>query len=413
MISLKEQCKDTIPALTVRDVVFLSEYFFPDFMIIKQADEKQSQIAYLTDLLAHPEADSITRKKIEREIRLIRAGMKGEAEAAYEMQFHWGNSKNWMILNDLRIEHDGLVAQIDHLLINRFLYIWVCESKHFADGITINEHGEFQAFFGNKAYGIPSPVEQNNRHILFLERLFNSGTVRLPTRLGFPIRPALKSLVLVSRGARITRPKTAIDGLSTIIKNDQLFKTIDKMLDENNPLLLTKLIGQDTLEELAREIAGQHKPLEFDWAARFGLSEVGRVCGSASQKDAVPEAESGGVTTVVAEPIKEYGAPAASPPASTKQHTCSACSAEVTDKVVRFCLGNVSRFGGQVYCMACQKRVSSAGVRSAEPALKQLRQRRICHSCGVPLTYSVAKFCWTNKSRFNGFLYCMDCQKTV
>ena len=42
-----------------------------------------------------------------------------EGKAAIELDTHWGHSPNHVIIHDLRIELDGLVAQIDHLLINR------------------------------------------------------------------------------------------------------------------------------------------------------------------------------------------------------------------------------------------------------------------------------------------------------
>jgi hypothetical protein len=79
-------------------------------MIIKHAEDKQLPIKALQSLLAHPEADTNTRKRIEREILNIKAGARGEEEAAYEIKVHWGESKNWMIIHDLRIEHGGLVA---------------------------------------------------------------------------------------------------------------------------------------------------------------------------------------------------------------------------------------------------------------------------------------------------------------
>ena len=93
----------------------------------------------------------------------------------------------------------------DHFLINRWLEIWVCESKHFSEGVAINKHGEFAACFGSKPYDVPSPIEQNNRHILILKRLFDSRAIKLPTRLGFSIKPDLRSLVLVSKNARVSR----------------------------------------------------------------------------------------------------------------------------------------------------------------------------------------------------------------
>lgn len=82
--------------------------------------------------------------------------------------------------------------------------------------------------------------------VLTLRKLFNSDTVKLPTRLGFTIKPDLKSLVLVWKGVRISRPKAKIDALEAIIKNDQVFKYIDRSIDQNhNPLLMAKIIGQD------------------------------------------------------------------------------------------------------------------------------------------------------------------------
>lgn len=324
-------------------------------MIIKQADDKQLQLDTLQSLLSHPQADTATKNRIERERRNIQAGIHGEEEAAYEMKVHWGESKNWMILNDLRVEHNDLVAQIDHLIINRWLDIWVCESKHFSEGIAINEHGEFAAFFGNKPYGVPSPIEQNNKHILILQRLFDSGAVKLPTRLGFTIKPSLKSLVLVSKGARISRPKKKVVGLSCIVKNDQLFKLIDKAVDNSNPLIMAKIIGQDTLKEVANEIAKHHKPIEFNWAAKFGLSDA------------------------VETPIQ------VSP--STKQAIQQTVQ-PVTEKP--------------------EPSPNEKPVNGEKP-----KQKLVCHTCGTSLTYNVAKFCWFNKPKFGGNIYCMDCQKNV
>lgn len=40
--------------------------------------------------------------------------------------------------------------------------------------------------------------------------VFDSGSFKLPTRLGFTIKPDLKSLILVSKGARISRPKAIL-----------------------------------------------------------------------------------------------------------------------------------------------------------------------------------------------------------
>ena len=241
-------------------------------MLIKPADDRTQDLDDLRSLSTRADVTPATRKKIEQEIRKIQSGLRGEQEAAYEIEFHYDKSRNWMTIHDLRIECEGRVAQIDHLLINRFLEFYVCESKRFAEGVSVNEDGEFTAFYNGRAYGVASPLEQNRRHIAVLQSVLKNGQVPLPRRLGLAIKPTMISLVLVSKNARISRPKKKIEGIDAVIKNDQLNARISKNIEADNNLLgIAKILGQDTLEAFARTIAAQHRPLRTDWAARFGL----------------------------------------------------------------------------------------------------------------------------------------------
>ena len=245
-------------------------------MLVKAATDKSGDLAALDALLAEASARPQVRARIEQEIRNIRAGVRGEREAAYEMDFHFGASRNWAIVHDLRLEHQGRVAQIDHVLINRFLDLWVCESKHFSEGVSINEHGEFTAFHRGGPYGVASPLEQNRKHIAVLRDVLGSGTLQRPTRLGMALRPAFGSLVLVSKGARISRPKAEVAGLESVIKNDQLKATLERRVDDESAvttlLSAAKIVGSETLQTFARQLAELHRPIEFDWRAKFGLA---------------------------------------------------------------------------------------------------------------------------------------------
>jgi hypothetical protein len=245
-------------------------------MLIKTADDRGKDLEALQALLAHPRATAQTRTRIEQEMRNMRAGAKGEAEAAYEIDFHHKASRNWAVIHDLRIEYQGRVAQIDHLLINRVLEFWVCESKHFSEGVAINEQSEFTAFYGGRGYGVASPIEQNRKHLAVLEKLMSSSIVQLPTRLGIPLKPSFRSVVLVSKNARISRPKGKVEGIDSVIKADSLRKLIERDIDKEPAALtllsMTKLIGQDTLEGFAKQVAKLHRPIAFDWAAKFGLT---------------------------------------------------------------------------------------------------------------------------------------------
>ena len=321
-------------------------------MIIKVADDKSSEIATLQSFLTRPDLANDTKKRIEQEIKNIQAGLKGEREAAYEMSFHYEASKNWVLIHDLRLQCDGRVAQIDHLVINRMMEIWVCESKHFSEGIAINEYGECSAFYGGKPYGVASPFEQNKKHISVLESIFKTGLVKLPTRLGFNIKPTISSLILVSKNARITRPKASIAGAETIIKNDQFKAQIDKFREaDNNPLHLAKLISCEALENFAQKIAELHIPVSFDWYGKFGLTRVAPNYSSVNQ----PAANYAVVQTTEGpklEPEKNNVAET-----TKKKLICHQCGIAITNTVASFCRFNKPRFSGNIFCMECQKNI--------------------------------------------------------
>src|SRR5256885_6449860 len=111
-------------------------------MEIKPADDPQPLIDALGHLLSRPDVDQQKRDRIEQEIWQVRAGAKAERDAAYEMEFYLRDFLNALTIHDLRIDFRGRVAQIDHMIIDRLLDVWICESKSFKEGVVINEHGE-------------------------------------------------------------------------------------------------------------------------------------------------------------------------------------------------------------------------------------------------------------------------------
>lgn len=313
-------------------------------MIIKQSDNREYDLNELNRLLNLPHISADTKHKIQQEIIKIQFGLKGEKEAAYNIDFYYGDSKRWMIIHDLHLEYRGQTAQIDHLILNRFMEIYVCESKHFSEGISINEHGEFAAYYQGKAYGISSPIEQNNRHIELLNKIFKADEIDLPIRLGLPMKPKLLSLVLVGNNAMIHRPKNGkkVDDLDRIIKNEQVFKRINKDIDQDyNPLSLVssmaKVVSVETLREFAENLANLHKPIKTDWQARFGISDT------ETQPENPPQ------------PLIQ----AATPPKTETQkcYFCAACQKTVTDTVAKYCWQHKTRFHGKVYCYDCQRKV--------------------------------------------------------
>ena len=310
-------------------------------MILKTADRRTNDVTELHRLLARVGLEPKTRAALERELINIQAGVRAEDSAAYELGFYYGATEKWAVIHDLRLQHQGRVAQIDHLLIDRVLNVWVLETKSFHEGLGINEYGECVQFFRGNPHGIASPLEQNRKHCAVLAQVFNEGLVALPTRLGFTVQPTIASLVLVSATARISRPRNPVAGADTVLKMDQLKSRIDHDREVN----VLKAISTQTLREIGTRLAALHTPPTWNWAARFGLSD---------QPASLPPLSEG-------EPAASPGAPPqASASGSTRQWACHRCHAPVELRVARFCWFNKPRFGGQVYCQACQPGIPRA-----------------------------------------------------
>jgi hypothetical protein len=241
-------------------------------MLIKSASDKNLDINTLQLLMARNDVTLETKNKINKQIRMIQVGAKGERDAAYDINFHFQDSPDWMIIHDIRLQFKHRVAQIDHILINRQLDVWLCESKHFSEGIAFNKYGECTAFYEGKPYGVPSPIEQNKRHSLVLQSMFHAGIIDLPKKGFFPIKPILHSVVLVSNSARITRPVEGMALIETVIKQEHLNNHIEGHLNNQTPWWKEGSVSSKALELIANQIASLHSPIKFNWAAKFGIN---------------------------------------------------------------------------------------------------------------------------------------------
>lgn len=330
-------------------------------MLIKSADDKTPHIEALGALLDRPDVDATLRKRIEQEIKNSRAGVRGEAEAAYEIDFHYKAREGWAVIHDLRIEVGGRVAQIDHLLLNRLLDCYVLETKSFSEGLGVNEHGEFVRFFAGRPTGMPSPIEQNRKHISVLEDLFASNSLTLPTRLGMTLRPNCKSLIVVSAGARISRPKADPPGIDELVKADQLKSRLDKEVEKAS---LLKLVAAETVQSLARQLAAHHKPAKLAVASRFGLPEAPPCSApvhisalAAAQVRApvrAPEVASAPASRTPSAPNEQLA------PAAAKTMSCDACAGPLSPAEARFCRFNKPKFHSRLLCRACQQSVTTS-----------------------------------------------------
>lgn len=228
-------------------------------MLIKAADDQSVALAAL-DRLAQGGGPHATRAA--RELRHRHAVIRGTAEAASLIDCDYSRSPDWAVIHDLYLQHGGRYTQIDHLLINRWMDVYVLDSSSFGAGLRITDDGQFQRLDEDSGQFEPiaSPIEQVQRIGLLRDAI---AEIAQPALLGMMrVLPSYRSFVLVSPTARIER-SNRFDS-SRVITPDRLGKLVLQDIDQGNVYLglikaAAKTIPCQVIENIARRLAGLHR----------------------------------------------------------------------------------------------------------------------------------------------------------
>jgi len=236
-------------------------------MLIKSADDRSEDVAELNALLVEAKPTPTQKKRIQEELRNLKKGAWGEHQAAYFLDFHFEGYKNTIILHDLRLVlSNGKTAQIDHLIINKFLDVYVLESKNWGQ-LTVDETGACTIGDG-RIIGVESPLEQCKRHADVLARSFQID----PQLKALAPRQNIMCRVLVAPGCHLKAPHHK----EWYVKADAFHSAWEKDIDNEtmvkSVMSLTRMVSRETLIKIGHTLAELHNPGRRDWRARFGLS---------------------------------------------------------------------------------------------------------------------------------------------
>lgn len=241
--------------------------------VIKETDDIGAKVERLQQLLAYCKTNKLKQAKaVEREIKAVLAGDKAERNAAYLLsEYVKGSSKN-LVLHDLRLQDGDDVAQIDHLILNRFGFVSLFETKSFSTGIKVEENGSCWRWNSyKKCYDeIPSPIKQSQRHERLLKKVL--------ANIGYQAN-VFRHFVIVDYKAKLIKPEG--NQFANYCRPDFIEEAI--MQGPSNALgefkALSKLItGKsqklDEVVELAKQLADMHTPIEVDIWAKHGVERV-------------------------------------------------------------------------------------------------------------------------------------------
>jgi hypothetical protein len=188
------------------------------------------------------------------------AGRKAEEQMAYSyyLRRFFGKSDEVDVLNGIRIELGGEVAQMDHLVLHPY-GILIVESKSVSGSIQIMDDGQWMRWYAKtpKPIGIRSPVTQAKMQCQLLTELLEAGV----KQKGFFSRISFDVLVAISDGGTIQWPKSG--ALKEVCKADQVPEKLGNRLD-----MFRSLDGNDNQaltterrQRIAEFLIHKHKPV--------------------------------------------------------------------------------------------------------------------------------------------------------
>lgn len=272
----------------------------PDFY--KADSDAKKQLERLQQLYAT--APDRVKPQIERDMKLLAYGIAGEENVAFELN---NSYLPIIVLHDLRLEHEGLSAQIDYLIITT-KFCLVVECKNLFGNLEVNSRGEFIReldFNGKrKKEGIYSPVTQNVRHMEMIKalRLGNKRNPLMRMELDKSFGELHKSVIVLANPKTVINLKQAPKEIKDqIIRSDQLIAHIKKLLRENKDLASS----EKDMYEMADFFVGLHKENPVDYAEKYLLSDSGEVRDEAVE--ALPDRVEIDITeTPIYQALKQY-----------------------------------------------------------------------------------------------------------
>lgn len=232
-------------------------------VFLKEESNAQQQLEQLQTL--HTD-DAELRKKIDKEIRLLKYGIAGEERIAFELR----NSHIPMyVLHDLCLEHDGLTAQLDYVLITKGK-TFILECKNLYGNIEINNAGDFirTVQYGHRyeKEGIYSPITQNKRHLELLKAIISERQSNFLRRAIFEkyFYDEYRSVVVLANPQTVLNAKFAKKEIKEqVIRSDQLIAYI-KRINAGEAYA-----SAASMQDFANFLLSIHKKISIDYTEKY------------------------------------------------------------------------------------------------------------------------------------------------
>lgn len=235
-------------------------------VFLKESSDAAHQLEQLNRL--HQNAAGSLKKQIELDMKLLSYGISGEESVAFELK---NSFMPMVVLHDLFLEHEGLSAQIDYLVVTK-KKIFIIECKNLFGNLEVNSNGDFIRTIGFngkvKKEGIYSPITQNQRHMDLLRKMRKDNKSNFLSKMLFDtfFEENYQSVVVLANPKTVINMKYAKkDVKEKIIRSDQL---IDYMKMANRKSNSDPTPDKKMLE-IAETYLSYHKEKAIDYSQKY------------------------------------------------------------------------------------------------------------------------------------------------
>jgi len=231
--------------------------------ILKDSSKAREQLAAMEELLAsatHPKLVAA----LENDIAAMQAGIYGEDTILFELKH---SPTPLLVLHDLFLEHEGLTAQIDFMVVTR-KRTFVLECKNLYGNVTVNQTGEFVRAVGSRREGIYSPVTQSQRHLEVLKRMRMDDKGNILTKMLFENAFDInyKSVVVLANPKTVLNAKFAPKAIrEQVIRADGLIDYIKRSNAQRDAVDH----GEKQMLELAEYFLANHTEPKVDYLEKY------------------------------------------------------------------------------------------------------------------------------------------------
>lgn len=179
-----------------------------------------------------------------------RAGYEAEKQMAFFLRRFFKDSQEVDVLNSLRIELGGEIAQIDHLVLMPHGFL-IVESKSVSERVQIKEDGQWIRWYDNKPQGMRSPITQAQMQGMLLKEWLGGGVKQKGAFDQIPV----DVLVAISDSGVIEHPSSG--ALPEVCKADQVPDRVNAKLSQYT----AKPLSAENRRKIADFLCASHRPV--------------------------------------------------------------------------------------------------------------------------------------------------------